>query len=48
VTRGSGSGRDPRFKGHAVRFMQAVEAVVVNIDNYSEAVARRWPLNCGS
>lgn len=29
---------DARFKGHAMRFMQAVEAVVVNIDNYHEAV----------
>jgi len=38
VTRGSGRGHDPRFKGHAVRFMQAVQAVVDNIDNYHETV----------
>jgi len=29
---------DPRFKGHALKFMQVVEAVVDNIDNYKEAV----------
>jgi len=30
---------DPRFKGHALRFMQAVGAVVDNIDNYKEALS---------
>lgn len=30
---------DPNFKGHASRFMQAVGAVVDNLDNYREALA---------
>jgi len=30
---------DPQFKGHALRFMQAVGIVVDHIDNYSEALA---------
>jgi len=29
---------DPRFKAHALRFMQAMGIVVENIDNYSEAL----------
>jgi len=29
---------DPRFKGHALRFMQAVGVVVDNIDNYNEVL----------
>jgi len=29
---------DPRFKGHAFRFMQAMGIVIDNIDNYSEAL----------
>lgn len=31
--------KDPHFKGHASRFMQAVGAVIDNIDNYEEALA---------
>jgi len=43
---------DERFRGHALRFMQAVGGVVDNLENYSEALApslttsrttqRRW------
>ncbi len=31
--------RDPHFKGHASRFMQAVGAVIDNIDSYAETLA---------
>lgn len=30
---------DARFKGHALRFMQAVGAVVDNLDNYNEVLS---------